>query len=653
MPLQNEIESQLNLITNWLHVSFKKNLLGALNRILDDDEQIEDVLEGFYRGTVVTGSGTGAPGLLCLTDRRLLFVSNGSATAAPENIALETLEGVEAKRGFSTVQLLLQQRGGTTTLTATGNGIQVQSFVDNLLRKLKSVATVRGAGSGGNGDGGRSDGSPDEVKPRPIVSGEDRLANLRFLYSEAKKMYLTVNDYKQFNGEPLFLSQLTDDLMFITYHSLGSDEDVPEESKLFVAMVLMPLKQHIIQDRDLIIDLFRYDTPPLRHRKAILKNWDQFSNEIRKAGTSQSSKLLRSLQYLHLFDSRQNTSHFDRVASAFFNYSQVCIKADGTVNDTEKNRIKQLRELIYGDTGASAAEGEDTQAAAVKQRVQFAPAEEGEETLEQVMEKINSLIGMQKVKGQIATFVNLIKVHKEREKRGLPVTPFSKHAVFYGPPGTGKTTIARYLGKVYKCLGMLEKGHCIETDRAGLVAGYVGQTAMKVDQLVQEAMDGVLFIDEAYTLSPRDAGKDFGQEAIDTLLKRMEDFRDRLVVIVAGYPDEMQDFIDSNPGLKSRFSRYFYFDHYKPEELLRIFAIFTNNASFTVTPQARRELLNIFTYFHERRDKAFGNGRFARNLFEMVVEKQANRISGISPLTDEILCSITKADVPTARDFQH
>ncbi|HUX11674.1 MAG TPA: AAA family ATPase [Spirochaetia bacterium] len=651
MPLQNDIESQLNLIANWLHVSFKKNLVGSLNRILDEEEQVEDVLEGFYRGTVITGSGSGAPGLLCLTDRRLLFVSNGSAAAAPENIALETLENVETKRGFSSVQVLLQQRGGTTTLTATGNGIQAQSFVDNLQRKLQSVAAVHRAGSSvDNGNG-----SPDEVTSHPIRTGEDRLANLRFLYGEAKKMYQTVNDYKQFNGEPLFLQQLTDDLMFITFHALGSEEEVPEESRLFVAMVLMPLKQHIIKDRELIIDLFRYDTPPLRHRKAILANWDQFSNEIRKAGSNQSSKLLRSLQYLHLYDSRQNTSNFDRMASAFYNYAQVCIKADGTVNDQEKNRIRQLRELIYGESGTSAADGEgtDKQAEEVKQRVQFAPAEEEEETLEQVMEKINSLIGMKKVKGQIATFVNLIKVHKEREKRGLPVTPFSKHAVFYGPPGTGKTTIARYLGKVYKCLGMLEKGHCIETDRAGLVAGYVGQTAMKVDQVVQEAMDGVLFIDEAYTLSPRDAGKDFGQEAIDTLLKRMEDFRDRLVVIVAGYPDEMSDFIDSNPGLKSRFSRYFYFDHYAPEELIQIFSVFIRNASFTVTPQARRELLNIFTYYYERRDKAFGNGRFVRNLFEMIVEKQANRISGISPLTDEILCSITKADIPTAKDFQH
>jgi Cdc6-like AAA superfamily ATPase len=501
--------------------------------------------------------------------------------------------------------------------------------------------------------GPADDNGSDDMTPRPIRTGEDRLANLRFLYGEAKKTYLTVNEYKQFNGEPLFLNQLTDDLLYITSRAIGNDDEIPEESKLFIAMVLMPLKQNIIKDRELVIDLFRFDTPPLRHRKAILKNWDQFSNEIRKAGGGQSSKLLRSLQYLHLYDSRQKSSHFDRLASSFYNYAQVVIKADGTVNEQEKARIGQLRELIYGESGTHATSGEDERTAEVKKRVQFAPAEEEEETLDQVMEKINSLIGMDKVKRQIKTFVNLIKVHREREKRGLPVTPFSKHAVFYGPPGTGKTTIARYVGRVYKCLGMLEKGHCVETDRAGLVAGYVGQTAMKVDQVVQEAMDGVLFIDEAYTLSPRDAGKDFGQEAIDTLLKRMEDFRDRLVVIVAGYPDEMQDFIDSNPGLKSRFSRFFYFDHYTPKELIRIFNLFIQNSSLTVTPQGRRALLDVFTYFYERRDKSFGNGRFVRNLFEMIIEKQADRISGISPLTDQILCSITKADIPTAQDFVH
>jgi SpoVK/Ycf46/Vps4 family AAA+-type ATPase len=166
---------------------------------------------------------------------------------------------------------------------------------------------------------------------------------------------------------------------------------------------------------------------------------------------------------------------------------------------------------------------------------------------------------------------------------------------------------------------------------------------------VQDALDGVLFIDEAYTLSVENGARDFGQEAIDTLLKRMEDFRERLVVIVAGYPDEMKRFIDSNPGLKSRFSRFFYFDHYKPEELLQIFDIFAGNASFTLTGPARRKLLSDLKELHKRRDKSFGNGRLVRNLFERIIERQANRIANVSPLTDQILCSITKQDIP---DFE-
>jgi stage V sporulation protein K len=233
------------------------------------------------------------------------------------------------------------------------------------------------------------------------------------------------------------------------------------------------------------------------------------------------------------------------------------------------------------------------------------------------------------------------------------MTPLSLHAVFYGPPGTGKTTIARLLGKVYRCLGLLKKGHLIETDRAGIVAGYVGQTAIKVDEIVKEALDGVLFIDEAYSLSAHHGGKDFGQEAIDTLLKRMEDHRDRLVVIVAGYPDEMQEFIDSNPGLQSRFSRFFYFVHYKPEELIQIFDIFSNNVSFVVSPEAREKLLALLKEMYESRNRSFGNGRVVRNLFEKIVERQANRIAEITPLTDEILCSIVEKDVPTQEDLEH
>lgn len=278
--------------------------------------------------------------------------------------------------------------------------------------------------------------------------------------------------------------------------------------------------------------------------------------------------------------------------------------------------------------------------------------EEEQETIEEVMESINRLIGMKKVKDEINSYINFIKIRRERENRGLPVTPLSLHAVFYGPPGTGKTTIARLVGRVYKALGLLSRGHLVETDRAGLVAGYVGQTGVKTDELVTGAIDGVLFIDEAYTLIPENGGNDFGREAVDTILKRMEDLRDRFAVIVGGYPDEMERFINANPGLKSRFSRYFYFDHYNPEELMAIFNIFTGDVKFVLEDDAAGKVRELFTYFYDRRDRSFGNGRFARNVFEKIVQNQADRLSSLSELNDELLCGIKAGDVPEISDFR-
>ncbi len=315
------------------------------------------------------------------------------------------------------------------------------------------------------------------------------------------------------------------------------------------------------------------------------------------------------------------------------------MKADGSLDGAEEERLLEIRSLIHRK-----AEGEEAEAEA--------KAAEKEETIEEVMEKINALVGMNKIKEEIATFVNLIKVQKARQERNLPLTPLSLHCVFYGPPGTGKTTIARLLGKVYRAIGMLKKGQLIETDRAGLVAGYVGQTAIKVDEVVQKALDGVLFIDEAYSLAPdRPGGQDFGQEVIDTVLKRMEDHRDRLVVIVAGYTDEMKRFIESNPGLKSRFSRYFYFDHYTPDEMIAIFDIFCKNAAYTVDDDARASMKALLEHFYALRDRSFGNGRLVRNLFEKIVERQANRIASITPLTEELLCTIREADIPEKEDI--
>ena len=622
-----QLESELQQIANWTHVSFKKNILNTLDRNLAEAEQVENVLEGFYQGVGITGTGSGAPGILCITDRRLLFLISGKSTNLPESIDYDDVRSVETKRGYSATRIIIFLENGQVVLTAVTNMNQVNSFIRDLTTKVEAPVS----------EGDRETGGV-----------EDRLANLNFLHAEAKKTFVAVNEYKQFNGEPSFLRQMVDDLFVLSYLSVKGEAEVPEETKLFISMVFMPLRQRIVNDRQLVEDLFRFDSLPLHHRKAIAGQWHTFNNEIQKVGRANLNGHLKSLAYLRTYDDQESTSHFDKMAATFFSFAQVAIKADGTVSSAEEQRIKRIRQMIYGETDTGGAS--DTRAAKqVKEREKTA---EAEESLEEVLEKIETLIGMESIKEQIRTFVNLVKVHQEREKRNLPVTPVSLHAVFYGPPGTGKTTIARLLGKVYRCLGLLDSGHLIETDRAGVVAGYVGQTAIKVDEIVNEAMDGVLFIDEAYSLALGKGEKDFGQEAIDTLLKRMEDHRERLAVIVAGYPDEMKEFISSNPGLKSRFNRFYYFDHFEPEKLLKIFDLFRQNALFTLTGPARGEILRLLTEFYERRDKSFGNGRVVRNLFERMVERQANRIARITPLTDIILCSLTKADIPPREDFR-
>jgi len=279
------------------------------------------------------------------------------------------------------------------------------------------------------------------------------------------------------------------------------------------------------------------------------------------------------------------------------------------------------------------------------------PPVNGEETppkekIEDLREELDSYIGLDNVKKEVKNLINMAAVYKMRRDNNLPTADVSLHMVFSGNPGTGKTMIARFMSRVYHSLGLLSKGHLTEVDRSGLVAGYIGQTAIKTSKVVEEAIGGVLFIDEAYTLTSK-TENDFGFEAVDTILKAMEDNRDDLVVIVAGYIDLMEDFIDSNPGLRSRFNKYVNFDDYTSEEMSAIFELQCKKSCYILDDDAKAELTEYFKAVSEESGE-FGNARGVRNTFERILTEQANRIAELAEVTKDDLMKITLSDVKSA-----
>lgn len=624
---KDSIEVQLKSIKRWQFVPNKNKILPVFKSFLGSDEYIVDVIDGFFPGASNEKGGSDDSGLILVTDGTVVLIKS---EYPDKYIALkkDKIKSISCVKNFSSLAIKIESGKENYSFITHLSEFAVKNIFSAAGKPLEKENTLRNDSAIINEEPSSAAQSGNNYQ-QPSSSG--------FLYPEVKKISSKLREFKRAITDKVFFEMYRDDIYTISGLCGMAGKELSDNEMLFICMVLSAGEEDAGSNSISFIDeVMLNDSFPLHLRDILNRRMDIIMSGINSID-SEPDKKLKTLEFFVSYDLEHDTKYTDKMASLFYEYSQCLLKADGLIDGREEEKLKNISDLIRKMQHSKTSSA--------------GKIAEGGETIEQVMEKINALVGMENIKDEIKSFINFVNIRNERESRKLPVTPVSLHAVFYGPPGTGKTTIARLLGRVYKALGMLKSGHLVETDRAGLVAGYVGQTAIKTDELVSKAKDGVLFIDEAYTLVPEGSANDFGRESVDTILKRMEDMRDGFAVIAAGYTDEMERFINSNPGLKSRFSRYFYFNHYTPDELVKIFNIFADNIEFKLTGDAADKLKELITHFYNLRDKSFGNARFVRNVFDKTVQNQADRLASLKSLTNELLCEVTAEDIPVKEDF--
>lgn len=384
----------------------------------------------------------------------------------------------------------------------------------------------------------------------------------------------------------------------------------------------------------------------------------RMANIVAKVDGNAAGEAISQLRMLqlqldqHLPACKQHRSERDvdmptRTASDFGSLSQELIEL------IEEEREERPRETSERSSVSDGRSGDASQEDVDKQTCDEQPCDEQrQKQLKEALAELDSLVGIRSVRDEVKSLVNVCKLQQAREAHSMPTKPLSLHMVFTGNPGTGKTTVARIIGKIFGGLGVLSKGHLIETDRSGLVADYQGQSASKTSELVDSALDGVLFIDEAYALAPDGQPDSYGQEAIGTLLKRMEDERHRLVVILAGYDQPMEQMLKSNPGLSSRFSRNCRFDDYDAKQLCQIFERMAAANHYTLDETFRDSLARLLADRVATKDEHFGNGRMVRNLFEAAIRNLANRVVESSDLTPETLSTFQASDLSSEQSSE-